>query len=808
MRSICLVLLTCLFIFQPAMLIGQETMDYNVYGRILSYEGNEPLPFAAVVVLFTGKGTAANEDGYFILQAPHDTSTLLITYVGYEQKKVKLNAMRIKSSLVIKLEKNVKQIEEVTVAKEKERIIRVPDQISTVKISPKLIEKLPNLGEVDVMRSFQLLPGVSATNETSAGLYVRGGTPDQNLILFDGMTIYHVDHFYGFFSAFNAHTIDDITLIKGGFPAKYGGKISSVMDITGKPADMAKFHGGASISLLSANGYFEAPFPGNKVSLQLAARRSYTDLIRTGLYNKIFDLYNDDTMDGTPGMPGGGMGRFGRQQTIQEPKFHFYDVNSKLTIKPDTSNTIALSFYNGMDKLDNSREVSGGGRQGTTTTATGHVTDLAEWGNFGTSLQWTRDWSAAYTTNLFLSYSNYFSRRDRSTNFQPGETGDVRVGQNLVEDNDVRDFSLRLRNDLNIGRKHHLEFGVEGTWNDIRYLYQVNDTLIPVDRHTEGLQVSAYVQDNYRIGDNLLVNAGLRGTYYNMTEQFYFEPRLAMTYVPVENLRFKGAWGMYNQFIARIVREDVLQGSRDFWLLSDGETIPVGTSTQFIAGVSFEKNDWFFDTEAFYKELGGLTEYTMRFTAGGFGRGMRSERETYFFEGTGHVKGMEFLVQKKYGKNTGWIAYTLSEVVHTFPELNYGNPFYALHDQTHEFKSVYTRRLGRWDLSGAFIFATGKPYTAPESVYELSLLDGTSYQYIHVSDKNSLRLPAYHRLDLSASYTWKGRKTEQTISLSVFNLYNRKNVWYKEFDIEEDVLTVTDVVLLGTTPNISFRISF
>jgi hypothetical protein len=298
MKRYCIVFLPFLFILNSANLSGQETAGHSVYGRILNYEKNEPLPFAAVVVLSTGKGTATNEDGYFTVMVPHDTSTMLVSYVGYLDKKIKLNAMRIQSHLVIKMEKDVEQIEEVTVSLEKERIIRVPDQISTVKISPELIAKLPNLGEVDVLRSFQLLPGVSATNETSAGLYVRGGTPDQNLILFDGMTIYHVDHFYGFFSAFNANTIDDIELIKGGFPAKYGGRISSVMEITGKPADMEKFHGGASVSLLSANGFFEAPFPGNKVSLQLAARRSYTDLIRTGLYNKIFDLYHDDTQTG------------------------------------------------------------------------------------------------------------------------------------------------------------------------------------------------------------------------------------------------------------------------------------------------------------------------------------------------------------------------------------------------------------------------------------------------------------------------------------------------------------------------------
>ncbi len=776
-----------------------------VYGRILSYEKNEPLPFAAVVVESTGKGSATNEDGFFVIQVPHDTSTLLVSYVGFSDKRIRLNSMRIQSSLVIKLEKDIKQIEEVTVAVEKERIIRVSDQISTVKISPKLIAKLPNLGEVDIMRSFQLLPGISATNETSAGLYVRGGTPDQNLILFDGMTIYHVDHFYGFFSAFNANTIDDIELIKGGFPAKYGGRTSSVMEITGKPADMEDIHGGGSISLLSVNGFFEVPVIRNKLSFQVAARRAYTEIIQTGLYNKIWDLYKEENDAGD--VPGG-MGSGGRQvQATQEPSFHFYDVNSKLTYKPDTNNTIALSFYNGKDKLDNSRPLDGGMKFGGSTTISGSITDIAQWGNTGLSTQWSRKWGSKYNTNLFLSYSNYFSLRDRSMDMQAGETDQVRFGQNLQEDNNVRDFSFRFRNRLQASKNHLLDFGIEGTWNDITYVLQLNDTLRPVDRKDEGLQVSAYLQDRYNITDKLLLNAGLRGTWFSMTEKFYVEPRISMIYEPFKNFKLKGAWGIYNQYITRIVREDILQGSKDFWLLADGETIPVGSAIHYIAGASYEKNDWFFDVEGFYKDLSGLTEYTMRFTGASGGR-RRSQQETYFFEGTGHAQGVEVLLQKKYGLNTGWIAYTLSEVVHKFPELNYGKSFYALHDQTHEFKTVYTRRIGRWDFSGTFIYATGKPYTLPESLYELILLDSRNYNYIHVSDKNSLRLPDYHRLDVSASYSWKGRKTEQTIALSIFNLYNRTNIWYKEFDIEEDAVTVTDVNLLGITPNISFRISF
>ncbi len=784
--------------------VAQETGSIEVYGRILGEEGLQGIPFSTVVVRSTGKGTVTDDLGYFVISVPSDTSTLVISHLGYQARKVRLDSLKIQGALTIKLSEAIQYIQEVTVAVEKERIVRVPEnKISTARISPELIAKLPNLGEVDVLRSFQLLPGVSATNETSAGLYVRGGTPDQNLILFDGMTIYHVDHFYGFFSAFNSNTIDDIELIKGGFPAEYGGRTSSVMEITGKPADLREVHGGGSLSLLSANAFLEVPLLRDRLSFQLAARRSYTDLIRTGLYNKIFNLYNEDNETGLQG------GRaFSRQMQItHQPVFHFYDLNSKLTWKPDSLNTFALSFYNGQDKLDNSRDLqmpfnfSGGAGEDA------GITDIAHWGNTGVSGQWTREWNCSFRSKAFLSYSNYYSYRDRGTNIDPGESSTVRARDNLIEDNNVRDFSFRIRNTWNAPENHTFGFGFEGTWNDIRYLLQLNDTLIPVDRKHNGLQLAVYARDRFRIGEKLILNGGIRVSWFGITGKFYPEPRLSMIWEPLENLKLKTAWGMYNQFHARIVREDVLQGSKDFWLLSDDEGIPVQSSVHYIAGAGYGKGNWYFDVEAFHKELNGLTEYSMRFTGLPGGR-RRSRQEEYFFEGNGHADGIEMLVQKKYGLNTGWIAYTLSEVKHTFPDLNYGKSFHALHDQTHELKSVYSRRIGHWDLSAAFIYATGKPYTSPENVYELKLLDGSTFNYIHVSDKNAYRLPDYHRLDISASYNWKGQKTEQTVSLSIFNLYNRNNVWYKEFDIEEDRITVTDVTLLGITPNISFRINF
>ncbi len=798
-KIVALVLVTSLSIL---LLNAQEKTPVRIYGQVLSYKDNQPLSFASIVNKNTGKGTVARESGFFELEVPSDTSTLVVSYVGFKTKEVKLSPVRISGTLFIKMEEALQQLDEVTVAVEKERIIRVSDnQISAVKISPQMIAKLPNLGEVDVLRSFQLLPGVSASNETSAGLYVRGGTPDQNLILFDGMTIYHVDHFYGFFSAFNANTIDDIELIKGGFPAKYGGRTSSVMEITGKPADYQEINGGGSLSLLSANAYLEVPVIKDKLSWQLAARRSYTDLIRTGLYNKIFDLYSEE--DQATGF--GGPGRF--QQTSFEPSFHFYDVNSKLSYQLNEKNQFFLSFYNGKDELDNSRELSAGGFR-MTADSDGEIIDVAGWGNLGTSARWESKWSDQFSSNVFLSWSNYFSTRDRQTSITPGTQGAARPGMNTFENNKVQDFSLRFRNKWELSDNNVLEFGFEHSYIDISYSLVFNDTVPMVDRIDKGNQSSFYLQDRIRLFDRLNVSAGIRSTYFDVTAKTYFEPRASVVLEPFENFKLKAAWGIYNQYLARIIREDVQQGSKDFWLLADDENVPVVNSVHYIAGASYEKNNFYFDTEFFYKELTGLTEYSMRYTGSPGPRNNAGAQEDYFYNGTGYVKGAEFLIQKKYGKNTGWIAYTLSEVMHHFPDLNYGNQYYALHDQTHEFKTVYTRTIKHWDLSAAFIYATGKPYSAPESEYQLTLLNGDVYNYIHVSDKNSYRLPDYHRLDLSASYNWKSRKTSQTISLSVFNLYNRKNVWYKEFEIEENQVYITDVTLLGTTPNISFRINF
>ena len=285
-----MILLGFLFGFTQPVLAQQK---FTIKGIITDAKTDKELVGVNISVKGTKIGTSTDIDGYFSLELAKGSHKITFSYIGYVtiERKIKFDN---NISQDYKLEPSLLYMNKVVVTAEKENIIRInPNSVSSVSISPRLIEKLPNFGEVDIMRAFQLLPGISASNETSAGLYVRGGTPDQNLILFDGMTIYHVDHFYGFFSAFNANSIDDVELHKGGFPSEFGGRTSSVMEIKGKPADMQKFKSGVGLSLLSANLFTEIPIVKNKLSLQMALRRSYSDIMKSPLYNSIFYLFNE-----------------------------------------------------------------------------------------------------------------------------------------------------------------------------------------------------------------------------------------------------------------------------------------------------------------------------------------------------------------------------------------------------------------------------------------------------------------------------------------------------------------------------------
>ncbi|MEM6966949.1 MAG: TonB-dependent receptor, partial [Bacteroidota bacterium] len=786
--------------------VDQPTrFDFNISGKILDEKTGESLPYADIIITGTTIGGSTNLDGYFTLfNVPSDTTLLEISYIGYQSQLYRLTPKTNLNNIVITLNETGVYLSGITVTDvKKDQMLKASSGISTVSISPAQLNAIPSLGEKDIFRSLQLLPGISGSNESSSGLFVRGGTPDQNLVLFDGFTVYHVDHLFGFFSAFNSNAVKDVQLYKGGFEAKFGGRISSVVELTGKDGNSKAFNTGFGISLLSMNAFVESPFAKGKGSFIIAGRRSF----QSRFYNNLFDSFSgENEANQGPGGGGGLGGRLGNLNT--QPNSYFYDLNAKATYRLTDQDEISLSFYNGEDDLDNSRIFDENSLRGLPIEINfkNDILDQTNWGNWGSSLKWSRKWNNKFYSNANLSYSNYFSDRERG-NYTEIEQADTTrsFSNNTIEKNDLKDITFKMDSEWKTHANNQVEFGVFSTYNDIEYSYIQNDTISILDRDDSGNQLGGYLQDKITLFDKFIVNAGVRSTYFEPTESFYVEPRVSLVYLINDEIKFKGAWGKYNQFANRIIREDIAQGSRDFWILADGNAVPVSFSEHFIAGISYEKPSFLIDVEAYRKNLSGLSEYTTRFVRSGFGPSSTLDYEENFFQGDGVAQGVELLLQKKSGSFTGWLGYTLGDVDYQFDVFG-EESFPAAHDVTHEVKLVGSYKWNSWTFAATFVYATGKPYTSPTGAYEITLLDGSTTDLLSLSEKNEFRFPDYHRLDLSATYDFDDfLGSKASIGFSLYNLYNRNNVWYREYDVIEGQVIETDVTLLNATPSIFFN---
>ena len=768
--------------------VYERKQDYTLNGQIVEAATGETMPFAQIMVEGTSNGAVTNVDGHFTLfHVPSDTCFVIVSYIGYKKQYFRLTPKLVSTDLRIELIPDNKELDLVEIIGEKEeKLLEVNSIKGMISMSPKQIVALPSIGDKDIFRSFQLLPGISGSNESSSGLYVRGGTPDQNLVLYDGFTVYHVDHLFGMFSAFNPDGIKNVQMSKGGFESKFGGRLSSVMEITGKDGNETQFNAGTSISLLSFSGFAEIPLAG-KGALFISGRKSF----ESALYDKIFDQFNTSQSEAELVQSFGN-----RMMQSVSPTSYFYDINAKATYKPTMKDELSWSFYNGQDDLDNSRD-QGFARAGIEVQGTNN--DYTSWGNWGSSLKWSRKWSNSFYSNLLGSFSNYYSIRDQTSTMT---RDDEEVTRGSYENNQLNDYSLKLDNEYKTGSDNEIDFGLQASYITIDYDYHINDTLTIQNTYNAQSTIAAYLQDDWMIWDKVSLKPGIRTTYYTGTNKMYYEPRFSSRLHITKQLSLTASWGIYYQFANRIVREDLESGSRDFWMLADDETIPVGSSQHFIAGLTWENRTMLAEANAFYKPISGLTEYTLRFVPSFHD----VDYDEYFYMGTGLSQGVEFLLQKKVGDYLGWIGYTWSNVDYQF-DIYGENSFPASHDVSHEFKIVNSYNWKNWTFSGTWIYATGKPYTPPLGAYQIENPDGTTSDYIIVGDKNSYRLPAYHRLDLAATLNFiLGEKMNGNLGFSLFNAYNRSNVWYKEFEVIDGELLETNVNLLGITPNISFTI--
>jgi len=354
---------------------------------------------------------------------------------------------------------------------------------------------------------------------------------------------------------------------------------------------------------------------------------------------------------------------------------------------------------------------------------------------------------------------------------------------------------------LSINQTNQFDFGIQYTRNQIQYSYKQNDTTSVLDRDDTGSTFTDYIQDQLKFyNSKVIIKPGLRVTYFDVTRKSYLEPRVSAYYQLSDHIKLKGAAGRYYQFVKQINREDITQGNRNFWILSNAGSLPVTKSDHLILGGSYENKDYLLDVEFYQKNNSGITEYTLRFVPQ-LRQGLTAD-ET-FFTGTEVIKGVDILLQRKFGSLTGWVGYTLAEAQRNIAQYS-DKPYYSDQDVRHQVKFVGMYQYKKWDLAATWIFSTGRPYTSIIGGYQLTLLDGTTRDFTNLSDKNANRFNDYHRMDVSATYHIN---PQFSVGLSVFNLHNRINTWYKRFEVtkEDDVsiLQTTNVNYLGITPNLT-----
>lgn len=782
------------FLVLSNLIVNISFSQVTLSGYIEEEGSGERLSYSNVYLSELEIGTSANENGFFTVIGKIESGmSLKASYVGYKTETITLTDEMLEGNLIISLTALTSTLNEVVVSTESSKFLQVTSEISNHKMSVQQISLMPSIGEVDIFRSLQLLPGVSATNENSSGLYIRGGQPQENLVLLDGIKVYNVDHFFGFFSAFNANAIKSVDLYKGAFPSKYGGRLSSVIDLTGKVGSFNEVKGGLNVNLLSASASIEVPFL-DKFSFFATGRRSFTDILQTSFFEKIYDQFDpdDDIENLDPWLP----------------KFNFYDLNAKLSYKPSKNDLITISFYSGEDNLietsDTRRYQYPNVGDIDEIEIRGDLDRISRWGNNGYSLKWSRQWNPKFYNTLNMSYSEYYNYQDDSYFVQALITEidstifDLSVL--LDQDNTVEDFTVRYDAELLSGKNNKFEFGFEYTNSDIDYSFVRDDTLTIIENSQFSDLYSGYISYNLSSVKNLNLEIGLRASRYELTKKNYFSPRFQLDYEFIDNVKIKLGYGIHNQFVKQIIGENVTSRSRDFWQLSEDNDINVGESTHYIAGLSYENSSWLIDAELFYKDVKNITEFSLRF--------QDTNLNSLFFNGDGEVRGFETLIQKKMDKYTGWVSYTYIDAENIFPLLNYGDPFPAPNTQKNEFKIFNNYEINGWNFSLNFIYGSGKAFTEPSYNYSINLLDESQLDFIGVGPKNGSLLPDYHRLDISVHHIFNIQKSKGDIGISVFNLYNKINTWYYEYNFDQRPYVRQTKKYLGILPNVSFKLTF
>ena len=767
--------------------------DRSISGYIFDGHTGEFIPHANILVKNTYRGTISDQFGFFTISGTvQSADTLIISYIGYEPTEyVNINGLDI---VRIELFPKVLGAETVNIYGEQLEFLQRSSGTGQLAFSPRHIANLPNIGETDIFRSLQLLPGIQMGNTGFAGLYIRGGTPDQNQIILDGMSIYQVDHFFGFFSAINSNIVKDVQVYKGGFPAKYGGRIASVIDITGKSGSTKQQKFDLFTNMLSAGITYEQPL-SKRSSFILSVRRSFTDQYQTKLYDNIHDFLTSGS--------GLNIGAELPSDTISYeseylPNFYFYDINGKFTYLPNERDIVSISFYEGKDYLGEEKNFDF--ESDSVGIEQVMVDEQTKWGNTGIGANWVRRWSRTTKTQLFMATTRYFSNHDLDS-YWIIDT-DETPAYLSQDNNQIEDQTVRMNVNWNIGPRHDLEAGVSTTIYKTNYSVQLGDSVILIDHEINGNLFEGYFQDRWALSPGLEILMGLRTSRFSKSNISYFNPRLSVFYRFTDKLFFKASTGITHQFLNRFSNDLITNGSKFVWLLPNDNADPM-TAQQISLGIEYDTPHIFIGFDIYNKVIDNITDFSqLVFPVDTY----IEETSTLVFKGSRTAKGLELLVRKKDGYLRGWAAYNYGIVECEFPDLNGGKTFLADHDRTHELKSAILWSLGPWNMAVTGLISSGRVYTPNNN---LMIRENENANYTLVADagmRNSKRLPIVHRIDMSVTRSLRLLAKNWDIGISIFNLFNRRNISHRSYNLTTDPFITRDIVMLGLTPTLSVRL--
>lgn len=759
----------------------------TINGYITDKASGERLLGASILITKGNIGTTSNTYGFYSITFPatSDSVELIVSYVGYNPVLIRFTGNESKKMDVAM--QQVKALSDVVVTGSRKSDIQNKTQMSSVSISPEFIKNLPAfLGEADVLKAIQLLPGVQAGSEGSNGIYVRGGGIDQNLILLDGVPVYNASHLFGFFSVFNADAVNSVDVMKGGFPARYGGRLSSVIDIRMKEGNNQEFHGEGGIGIIASRLTLEGPIKKGKSSFMISGRRTYADILLRPIIRKQ-----------TEGVDVG---------------YFFYDLNAKLNFELGKKDHLYFSGYFGDDKFyikeENSFNPGGGG------TVSEKFENGIQWGNRTAVARWNHEFSRKLFSNLTVNYTRYqFQISADQTTTQPNQAPE----RNLLKYfSGIEDVSAKIDFDYLPSPNHFIKTGASVTWHTYRPgAFQTKVTSATQNEDTtlqrsflQGQEYDVYVEDDIKLNEKLKFNTGLHFGGFLVKSKFYgsVQPRISARYLLNKDMSIKASYAQMNQFIHLLTNSGIGLPT-DLWVPAT-TIVPPQIAHQFAVGWAYNyKNEYELSVEGYYKNMKNVLEYS----EGASFINTFDDWETRVETGNGRSYGAEFFVQKKKGKTNGLVGYTLSWTNRQFENLNGGKRFPYKFDRRHDIKiAVVHSFTKRFQISGDWVFGTGVATTLPVAI--ISDINGNERELY--TSRNDFRMPAYHRMDIGLKWTKQKKRYERAWLINIYNVYNRLNAFYIYRETAQDPVTqqfkneFRQITLFPIIPSIAYQFKF